>query len=227
MKQWLALAAAAATWSCSSDSAKTESATDTAKPAAAMATGERRRSHRSRRNVPVSALQKWFSDYAAKTGVKINYQSIGSGGGIRPASGANGRLRRVRRADERRRHGQGQGRPGLHIPTVLGAGRSHVQPSRRRRSRCKLTGPVVADIFLGKITKWNDPRIAALNPGVKLPATDILVVHRIRRQRHDLHLHRLSRRREPGVEERPGQGQRSAVAGRTRRQRAMKASPAR
>ncbi len=51
----------------------------------------------------------------------------------------------------------------------------------------KLTGPLVADIFLGKVTKWNDRRIAALNPGVKLPATDILVVHRIRGKWNDFH----------------------------------------
>ncbi len=70
-----------------------------------------------------------------------------------------------------------KGGPVLHLPTVLGAvvityNLSDVtQPLR-------LTGPVIGDIFLGKITKWNDQRIAALNPGVKLPNADVLVVHR-------------------------------------------------
>ena len=65
----------------------------------------------------------------------------------------------------------------LHFPTVIGAvAITYNLPSLSAPIR--LNGDVVADIFLGKITKWNDARIAALNPGVTLPATDILVVHR-------------------------------------------------
>ena len=83
MKQWLALAAAAATWSCSSDSAKTGSTPDTAKPAAAMATGGGVDLTGAGATFPHPLYNKWISEYAAKTGVKINYQAIGSGGGIR------------------------------------------------------------------------------------------------------------------------------------------------
>jgi phosphate transport system substrate-binding protein len=125
---------------------------------------------------PYPIYNKWFSDYAASTGVKINYQSIGSGGGIRQLTegtvdfgGSDAPM-----TDEEIARAKG---PVLHIPTVLGADvivynlPSVSQP-------LKLTGQAIAEIFLGKITKWNDPRIATLNPGVTLPAEDILVVHR-------------------------------------------------
>jgi phosphate transport system substrate-binding protein len=125
---------------------------------------------------PQPLYSKWFDTYAAKAGVKINYQGIGSGGGIKQltehtvdfgasdAPMSNDELAKAKA-------------PVLHIPTVLGAVvltynlREVAQP-------LNLTGPVIADIFLGKITKWNAPEIAALNKGVKLPAKDILVVHR-------------------------------------------------
>ena len=71
----------------------------------------------------------------------------------------------------------------------------------------KLTGPVLADIYLGKITKWNDPAIAALNPGVKLPDEPITVGAPRRRLGHDVHLHRLPVEGEPRVED---QGRRKA-----------------
>ena len=85
-----------------------------------------------------------------------------------------------------------QAAPGkiLHLPTVLGA----VVPVYNMpgvNGELKFSGPVLADIFLGKITKWNDPAIAKLNPGVKLPATDITVVHRSDGSGTTLHLGRL------------------------------------
>ena len=85
MKQWLALAAAAATWSCSSDSAKTGSTSDTAKPAARWRREAASTSPAPGATFPYPLYSKWISEYAAKTGVKINYQAIGSGGGIRAA----------------------------------------------------------------------------------------------------------------------------------------------
>jgi phosphate transport system substrate-binding protein len=125
---------------------------------------------------PYPIYSKWFSDYARETGVRINYQSIGSGGGIRQltegtvdfgASDApmtDAELAKLKT-------------PVLHFPTVLGAVVvTYNLPGVD--SALKLSGPVLADVFLGKITKWSDSRIAALNPGVKLPASDILVVHR-------------------------------------------------
>jgi phosphate transport system substrate-binding protein len=126
---------------------------------------------------PNPLYSKWFADYAAKTGVKINYQSIGSGGGIRQLSeqtvdfGASD----APMTDEEL--SRARGGPVLHIPTVLGAVvLTYNLPELEAPLR--LTGDVVADLFLGKITKWNDPRLAAINPGVTLPARDVFIVHR-------------------------------------------------
>ena len=126
---------------------------------------------------PYPLYSKWFSDYATKTGVRINYQSIGSGGGIRQLSEETvdfGATDGPMSDDELKR---AKGGAVLHIPTVLGAD-AVIYNLPGVATGLKLSPDVLADIFLGKITKWNDPRIAALNPGVKLPATDILVVHR-------------------------------------------------
>ena len=125
---------------------------------------------------PYPIYSKWFGDYATSTGVKINYQSIGSGGGIRQLTegtvdfGASD----APMTDAELAKAKG---PILHFPTVLGAVViTYNLPGVTQP--LKLSGDVVAQIFLGKITKWNDSRIAALNSGVKLPAKDILVVHR-------------------------------------------------
>lgn len=125
---------------------------------------------------PYPIYSKWFSDYARETGVRVNYQSIGSGGGIRQltegtvdfgASDApmtDAELAKVKM-------------PVLHFPTVLGAVVvAYNVPGMS--GTLALSGPVLADIFLGRITRWDDSRIAALNHGVKLPSHDILVVHR-------------------------------------------------
>jgi len=126
---------------------------------------------------PTPLYSKWTSEYAAKTGIRINYQSIGSGGGIRQLSEETvdfGASDGPMSDDELKR---AKGGPVLHFPTVLGADAvTYNLPGVA--SGLKVSPDVVADIFLGKITKWNDPRIVALNPGVKLPATDLLVVHR-------------------------------------------------
>lgn len=126
---------------------------------------------------PALIYAKWFSDYAAQTGVKINYQPIGSGGGIRQLSeqtvdfGASD----APMTDEEM--SKARGGSIMHIPTVIGAvAIAYNLPGLTQPIR--LSGPVAADIFQGKLTKWSDTRIAALNPGVKLPATDILVAHR-------------------------------------------------
>jgi phosphate transport system substrate-binding protein len=126
---------------------------------------------------PQPIYNKWFSDYAAATGVRINYQSIGSGGGIRQFQegtvdfgASDGPM-----TDEemsRSRHGA-----ALHFPTVLGAVVMTYNLSAVT-TPLRLTGEVVGDIYMKKITKWNDARIAALNPSVPLPASDIIVVHR-------------------------------------------------
>ena len=126
---------------------------------------------------PYPIYSKWFSEYnKLHPDVEINYQSIGSGGGIRQLSNqtvffgaSDGPM-----TDE-----QLAGAPGpiMHLPTVLG-GVVPVYNIPGVDSQLKFTGGVLADIILGKVTKWSDPAIAKLNPGVKLPVTDITVVHR-------------------------------------------------
>ena len=126
---------------------------------------------------PYPIYSKWFDEYAARSGVKINYQDIGSGGGIRQLSeqtvdfGASD----APMSDEEM--SKARGGPIMHFPTVIGAvAIAYNLPGVTQPIR--LSGPVVADIFLGKLTRWNDTRIASLNPGVTLPPTDILVAHR-------------------------------------------------
>ena len=121
--------------------------------------------------------QKWAAMYAGKTGVQINYQGIGSGGGIKQLSdevvdfgGTDGPMSDQQLAAAR-------GGPILHFPTVLG-GVSITYNLPDVKQPLKFTGPVIASIYMGRISKWNDPQIAALNPGVKLPGMDIAVTHR-------------------------------------------------
>jgi phosphate transport system substrate-binding protein len=126
---------------------------------------------------PYPIYSKWFSDYAAKTGVKINYQSIGSGGGIRQLSEQTVDFGASDAPMSDAELAKAKGGAIMHIPTVLGAVVvTYNVPELTRALR--LDGATLADVFLGTITKWNDPRIAALNPGTKLPASDILVIHR-------------------------------------------------
>jgi phosphate transport system substrate-binding protein len=125
---------------------------------------------------PYPIYSKWFSEYsAAHPGVQINYQSIGSGGGIRQVTAGlvdfgatDGPATDEQLASSKTKL--------IHIPTVLGA----VVPifNVPGVGDIKFSSEVLADIFLGKITMWNDGRIAKDNPGVKLPDLKIIVVHR-------------------------------------------------
>jgi phosphate transport system substrate-binding protein len=126
---------------------------------------------------PNPIYSKWFADYATKTGVKINYQPIGSGGGIRQLSEQTVDFGATDAPMSDAELAKAKGGAVMHIPTVLGAVVVTYNVPEVTRS-LRLDGVTLADIFLGKITKWNDPRIAALNAGVKLPGSDILVVHR-------------------------------------------------
>jgi phosphate transport system substrate-binding protein len=126
---------------------------------------------------PNPIYTKWFDAYNKKTGVQVNYQSIGSGGGIRQFTegtvdfgATDGPM-----TDEQIAAVHGD---VLHIPTVLGAVVATYNLPSLGRQALRFDGPTLADVFLGRITKWNDPRLRALNPGVALPASDILVVHR-------------------------------------------------
>ena len=125
---------------------------------------------------PYPIYSKWFDQYAkVDTSVRFNYQSIGSGGGQKQIlaqtvdfGASDGPM-----SDDNLAKAPGK---ILHIPTVAGA--VVVTYNLPADPKLKLDGPAIADIFLGKITKWNDRRIAALNPDVKLPDTDLVVVHR-------------------------------------------------
>ena len=126
---------------------------------------------------PAPIYQKWFSEYSAShRGVQINYQSLGSGAGIRQViagtvdfGASDGPM-----TDEQL--GQA-GRKILHIPTVLGG----VVPAYNIhgvRQELKFTPELLAGIFLGHINNWADPQIAKVNPGVRFPNLPIIVVHR-------------------------------------------------
>lgn len=126
---------------------------------------------------PYPLYLKWFEAYAAKTGVKINYQTIGSGGGIRQLSEMTVDFGATDAPMSDAELAKAKGGSILHIPTALGAVVITYNLPEVAQP-LKLTGDVVAAIFQGQITRWNDARIAALNPGAALPAKDILVVHR-------------------------------------------------
>jgi len=125
---------------------------------------------------PAPLYTKWFDVYARETGVRINYQSIGSGGGIRQFTegtvdfgATDGPM-----TDEQIAAVNGK---VLHLPTVLGAV-SVTYNLPGVGTELAFDGRVLADIFLGRITRWSDQRIGALNPNVPLPTDDIVVVRR-------------------------------------------------
>ena len=126
---------------------------------------------------PNPIYTKWFDAYAKETGVRVNYQSIGSGGGIRQFmegtvdfGATDGPM-----TDEQIAAADGN---VLHVPTVLGAVVATYNLPSLGNAELVFDGRLLANIFLGRVTRWNDAGIAALNPGVTLPADDIIVVHR-------------------------------------------------
>src|SRR5438128_8152947 len=127
---------------------------------------------------PYPIYSKWFSEYnKLHPDIQINYQPIGSGGGVQQIIkqtvffGASD----MPMTEEQLKSASS---PILHFPTVLGAVVPVYNVAEAGTTALKFTGPVLADIFLGKITRWNDAAIAKVNPGVKLPATAITVAHR-------------------------------------------------
>ena len=120
-------------------------------------------------------MSKWSADYSATTGNKINYQSIGSGGGIAQIKAGTvdfGSSDAPVKLEELAKYNLGQ------FPSVIGGVVPVVNIAGVKAGAMKLDGATLADIFLGKITKWNDPAIVALNGGVQLPDQKITVVHR-------------------------------------------------
>jgi phosphate transport system substrate-binding protein len=126
---------------------------------------------------PNPIYSKWFDEYGKlHPNVRINYQPIGSGGGIRQVTAQTVFFGAT---DGPMTEEQILAAPGriLHLPTVLGAD-VPIYNLPGVSGELQFTGAVLADIFLGKITKWNDAALVKLNPAAKLPATDITVVHR-------------------------------------------------
>ena len=124
---------------------------------------------------PYPIYAKWADAYKKETGVGMNYQSIGSGGGIKQITAKTVDFG----ASDMPLKPEELGKSGLmQFPTVIGGAVPCVKLAGIQPGQLKLDGATLADLYLGKITKWNDPAIARLNPGVKLPATAVSVVHR-------------------------------------------------
>jgi len=125
---------------------------------------------------PYPVYSQWAYKYNKLTGVKINYQSIGSGGGIRQLDAGTVDFGASDQPMTDEQLAKARIKP-LHFPTVLGAVvATYSIPGLNRE--LNFTPEALAGIFLGKIKKWNDPAIARANPGVPLPANDIMLVHR-------------------------------------------------
>ncbi len=121
------------------------------------------------------AMSKWSADYKQATGKQVNYQSIGSGGGIAQIKAGTvdfGSSDAPLSPEELAKHGLAQ------FPSVIGGVVPVLNVAGVQPGALKLDGAVLADIFLGKIKNWNDPAITALNGGLSLPADKITVVHR-------------------------------------------------
>ena len=124
---------------------------------------------------PYPIYAKWAESYKSATGNSMNYQSVGSGAGIKQIKAKTvdfGASDMPLKAEDLETEGL------MQFPAIMGGVVPVVNLEGIAPGQMKLTGAIVADIYLGKITKWNAQQIAALNPGVKLPDADITVVHR-------------------------------------------------
>ncbi len=124
---------------------------------------------------PYPLYSKWAEAYKAKTGVALNYQSIGSGGGIKQIKA---KTVNFGASDKPLKPEELAASNLVQFPTVMGGVVPVFNLPNIANNQLKLTGPLLADIFLGKVKKWNDPAIVALNAGVALPDSAITVVHR-------------------------------------------------
>jgi phosphate transport system substrate-binding protein len=125
---------------------------------------------------PYPLYSRWFNEYAQRTNVHINYHSVGSASGIRQMldGAVDFGATEVPMTDQELAQ---SATPILHVPTALGSvAITYNLPTLKRPLR--VSGEVLADLFLGRITKWNDARLTTLNPGVALPASNVQVVHR-------------------------------------------------
>ena len=153
---------------------------------------------------PYPIYAKWADAYKKSTGTGLNYQSIGSGGGIKQINAKTvdfGASDMPLKPEDLEKDGL------MQFPTVIGGVVPVVNLKGIKPGELKLSGAVLADIFLGKITKWNDPAITPLNPGVKLPDVDDHRRAPLGRFGHHVHLDELPVQGEPRLE-----GRRSAKA---------------
>jgi phosphate transport system substrate-binding protein len=124
---------------------------------------------------PYPIYSKWSELYNRETGVALNYQSIGSSGGIRQIDAKTvtfGATDAPVSGDKLDKNGQ------VQFPAIIGGTVPIVNLDGFKPGELRITGPVMAEVFLGEINKWNDPKLAALNPGKKLPDLEITIVHR-------------------------------------------------
>ena len=124
---------------------------------------------------PYPIYAKWAEAYKKETGVGLNYQSIGSSGGIRQINNktvAFGASDAPVKGEDLDRLGQ------VQFPAIIGGTVPVINLEGFKPGELRITGPVLAEVFMGDIVKWNDPKLAALNPGKKLPDANITVVHR-------------------------------------------------
>lgn len=124
---------------------------------------------------PYPIYAKWAEAYKRETGIGLNYQSIGSSGGIRQINNRTvtfGASDAPVKGEDLDRNGQ------VQFPAIIGGTVPVINLDGFRPGELRITGPVMADVFMGNITKWNDPRLQALNPGKVLPDQVITVVHR-------------------------------------------------
>ena len=175
MHRFLAAALALTFVAGCGDSSKTADTARTGAPAQATTSGADLTGAGA--TFPYPLYSKWFDAYATRASVKINYQSIGSGGGIRQLSEQTVDFGATDAPMSDAELAKAKGGAVLHVPTALGAV-AVVYNVPAISQPLKLDGATLAAIYQGQVTRWSDARIAALNPGVQLPATDILVVHR-------------------------------------------------
>ena len=124
---------------------------------------------------PYPIYAKWAEAYKKETGVGLNYQSIGSSGGIRQINAKTvtfGASDAPVSGENLDKHAQ------VQFPAVIGGTVPVINLEGFKPGELRITGPVMADMFLGNITKWNDPKFVALNPGKKLPDENITIIHR-------------------------------------------------
>jgi phosphate transport system substrate-binding protein len=127
---------------------------------------------------PYPLYSKMFDEYNKECGVQVNYQSIGSGGGIKQLQGQTvdfGASDGIMNDEQKK---EAKGGQVLHVPTVVGAVVVAFNIPGVNKGQLKLTPDLLADIYLKKIAKWSDSRIKAVNPNLKLPDQDIAVIHR-------------------------------------------------